>query len=96
MSVAIARMIGDIVEPMFSTMLPAPLNGLQFEKIDLGPVPMHISNVDVHETDNSGIKLDVDLDWNGKCDIELNGKMIPKFVRSSLSLCIRGVALTGC
>jgi hypothetical protein len=44
----------------------------------------------VHETDNSGIKLDVDLDWDGKCDIELKGSMIPKIVRSPFSVCIRG------
>jgi len=80
LSVAIARMVGQIAEPMFASMLPAPLNSLRFEKIDLGQVPIHISNVDVHQTENNGIKLDLDLDWNGNCDIELNGQMVPKIV----------------
>ncbi|KAK1750958.1 hypothetical protein QBC47DRAFT_392986 [Echria macrotheca] len=77
--VAGGQMVKDIVEPMFKTMLPAPLNGLQFAKIDLGTIPIHISRVDVHNTENEGIKLDLDVDWDGCCDIELNGNMIPKF-----------------
>ena len=80
MSVAVARTIGEIAEPMFATMLPSPLNTLRFEKINLGHVPVHISNVDVHKTENEGIKLDVDIDWDGNCDIELDGKMVPKIV----------------
>lgn len=73
-------MIKGIAEPMFSTTLPAPLNTLVFEKIDLGTVPIHVSKVDVHKTENEGIKLDLDVDWDGECDIELNGNMIPKIV----------------
>lgn len=78
--VAGARMIKGIAEPMFSTMLPSPLNTLVFEKIDLGTVPMHFSKVDVHKTENEGIKLDLDLDWDGNCDIELSGNLVPKIV----------------
>ncbi|KAK3896593.1 extended synaptotagmin-2 [Staphylotrichum tortipilum] len=77
-AVAGACMIKGIAEPMFTVTLPAPLNSLVFEKIDLGTVPMHFSKVDVHKTENEGIKLDLDLDWDGECDIELNGNMIPK------------------
>ncbi|KAK4185162.1 hypothetical protein QBC35DRAFT_504271 [Podospora australis] len=76
--VAGGKMIKDIVEPMFESMLPGPLKSLHFEKIDLGLIPMRFDNVAVTKTDNGGIKLDLDLDWNGNCDIELNGNMIPK------------------
>ncbi|KAK4096278.1 hypothetical protein N658DRAFT_569958 [Parathielavia hyrcaniae] len=75
--VAGARMIKDIAQPMFATMLPSPLNTLVFEKIDLGEVPIHFSKVDVHKMENAGVKIDLDLDWDGKCDIELNASMIP-------------------
>jgi len=78
MAVATARSIKQSVEPMFSTMLPAPLNTLVFEKIDLGVVPLHFENVVVHTTENGGIGLDMDVDWDGKSDIELNAKMMPK------------------
>lgn len=71
-------MVKEIVEPMFESMLPGPLKSLHFEKIDLGVVPMSFGNVVVTKTENGGIKLDLDLDWDGKCDIELNGNMIPK------------------
>lgn len=77
-AVATARSIKQITEAMFPTMLPAPLNTLYYEKIDLGNVPMHLENIDVHTTENGGIGLDMDVDWDGVCDIELNGKMVPK------------------
>jgi len=73
-------MIKDIVEPMFASMLPGPLATLHFVKIDLGRVPMRISKVDTHRIESQGIKLDMDVDWDGQCDIELNGKMMPKIV----------------
>ncbi|KAI1171378.1 hypothetical protein F4777DRAFT_55281 [Nemania sp. FL0916] len=77
-NVAGCKMIKDIVEPIFKSTLPGPLSSLYFSKLDLGPVPMHLSRVDVHKTEKEGIKLDVDLDWNGKSDIELDGHIVPK------------------
>jgi len=78
-------MVKDIVEPMFASMLPGPLATLHFAKIDLGHVPMRISKVDTHRTETQGIKLDMDVEWDGKCDIELDGKMIPKLVGAHVS-----------
>ncbi|KAF9871592.1 c2 domain-containing protein [Colletotrichum karsti] len=77
-NIAAGRMTKEIVEPMLASMLPGPLSTLRFVKIDLGNVPMRFSAVDVHKTDNEGIKLDMDLDWDGQCDIDLEGKMVPK------------------
>ncbi|KAI8186101.1 Extended synaptotagmin-2 [Colletotrichum sp. SAR 10_65] len=77
-NIAAGRMTKEIVEPMLASMLPGPLSTLRFSKIDLGNVPMRFSQVDVHKTDNEGIKLDMDLDWDGQCDIDLEGKMVPK------------------
>lgn len=79
-NVAGCRMVKEIVEPMFATMLPGPLATLKFVKLDLGPVPMRVSEVDVHKVDNGGIKLDMDVTWEGKSDIELEGKLVPKLV----------------
>jgi len=79
-NVAGSQMIKDIAEPMFKTMLPGPLASLHFTKVDLGPVPMRLSNVLATKTDTSGIKLDLNVDWDGNCDIELAGSMIPKVV----------------
>ena len=73
-------MIKGIAEPMFAKMLPAPLNTLVFEKVDLGAVPIQFSDVVVTKTENGGIKLDLGVDWDGLCDIELNASMIPKIV----------------
>ncbi|KAL2161062.1 hypothetical protein VTH06DRAFT_8775 [Thermothelomyces fergusii] len=86
MAVAIADSIKQTVEPMFDAMLPAPLNTLHFVKVDLGHVPIHLENVDVHSTENGGIKLDMDVLWDGACDIELDGKLTPKIGVEHLKL----------
>lgn len=71
-------MVKEMVEPMLASMLPGPLSSLHFVKLDLGPVPLRISRVDVLRTEQGGIKLDMDVDWEGKCDIDLDGTMVPK------------------
>ncbi|ETS75746.1 hypothetical protein PFICI_12690 [Pestalotiopsis fici W106-1] len=77
-NVAGCRMVKEIVEPMFASMLPGPLATLKFVKLDLGKVPIRVSAVDVHKTENEGIKLDMNVTWEGQSDIELDGKMVPK------------------
>ena len=79
-------MIKEIVEPILASTLPGPLASLRFVKVDLGGVPISITGVDVHKTDNDGIKVDMDVVWEGHSDIELDGKMIPKIVRSPSSM----------
>jgi hypothetical protein len=78
-------MIKEIVEPMFKTMLPGPLATLHFTKIEFGPVPIVFSNVKVTKTPEDGIKLDLNVDWDGQCDIDLNAQMFPKVVSFSAS-----------
>ncbi|KAH9986936.1 C2 domain-containing protein [Xylariaceae sp. FL0662B] len=77
-NVAGCRMVKDIVEPIFASTLPGPLASLTFVKLDLGHVPMQVSEVDVHKVDNGGIKLDMNVTWEGKSDIDLKGTMVPK------------------
>ncbi|QDS75787.1 hypothetical protein FKW77_000001 [Venturia effusa] len=75
--VAGSNMIKDIVEPMFKTMLPGPLATLHFTKIELGSVPLVLSNVKVTRTTENGIRLDLNVDWDGQCDIKLDANMMP-------------------
>lgn len=75
-----SKMIKEIVEPMFKTMLPGPLKTLHFTKIDLGPVPLRLSNAKTTKTENDGIKLDLNVDWVSKSDIELDADMMPAVV----------------
>ncbi|KAG9240294.1 hypothetical protein BJ878DRAFT_301447 [Calycina marina] len=87
-NVSVSKMIKEIAEPMFKSMLPGPLATLHFTKIDLGPVPFQLSNVLVTKTETDCIKLDLNIDWTGNCDIQLDGSMIP-------TLGVQGVALYG-
>lgn len=73
-------MVKEIVEPILASTLPGPLSNLRFVKLDLGHVPIRLSDVDVHKTSTGGIKLDVDVTWESKSDIELDGSMVPKIV----------------
>lgn len=77
-------MIKEIVEPILASTLPGPLANLRFTKIDLGNVPLRVGAVDVHKTELGGIKLDMDVTWESKSDIELDGSMVPKIVSLSL------------
>ncbi|KAJ4364536.1 hypothetical protein N0V83_009131 [Neocucurbitaria cava] len=76
--VAGGQIIKDSVEPILATTLPGPLSGLRFTKLDFGTVPFKFSHVDVHKTTTEGIKLDMNVDWEGVCDIELDGNHVPK------------------
>ncbi|KAM0723853.1 hypothetical protein Q7P37_000843 [Cladosporium fusiforme] len=76
-AVAGAQMTKDIAEPMFKTMLPGPLASLHFTKIDFGKVPLTLSNVLVTQTDTEAIKLDMNVNWDGECDIQLDASMMP-------------------
>jgi Ca2+-dependent lipid-binding protein len=79
-NVAGSQLTKDIADPMFKTMLPGPLASLHFTKVDLGTVPMRLSNVLATKTDTGSIKLDMNVDWDGQCDIQLDGDMIPSLV----------------
>ena len=82
--VAGADSIRDTVEPMFSEMMPGPLAKLKFTKIDLGTVPIRMDNVIVHkvnEKENS-LQFDLDLVWDGNCDIQLKAGVIAFGVKS--------------
>lgn len=79
-------MIKEIAEPMFKTMLPGPLKTLHFTKIDLGTVPMRLNGVLVSKTASEGIKLDMNVDWDGECDIKLDADMAPEMASGSLQI----------
>lgn len=79
-NVAGSQMIKEIAEPMFKTMLPGPLKTLHFTKIDLGTVPLRLNGVLVTKTETEGIKIDMNVDWDGECDIKLDADMMPELV----------------
>lgn len=79
-SVAGANIAKSVVEPILASTLPGPLSSLHFVKLDFGKIPLRLSNVDVHKTTKEGIKLDLDVTWEGECDIELDGNHVPKIV----------------
>jgi hypothetical protein len=79
-AVAGAKIVKDSVEPILASTLPGPLANLRFVKLDFGQIPVRFANVDVHKTTAEGIKLDMDVDWEGVCDFELDGSSVPKIV----------------
>lgn len=73
-------MTKDIAEPMFKSMLPGPLASLHFTKLDLGKVPFRFHDVVVTQTETQGIKLDMNVDWDGELDVKLDANMMPELV----------------
>ncbi|KAK5128166.1 hypothetical protein LTR08_004092 [Meristemomyces frigidus] len=81
-----SQMTKEIVEPMFKTMLPGPLKSLHFTKLNLGDIPLKLSNVLTTKSDTGAIKLDMNVDWDGDCDIELDADLIPTLGVESVKL----------
>jgi len=71
LSPAIGETIVAAVEPMFKDLLPGPLSSLHFTKCDLGKVPLSLDNVVVQPLKDGKIQVDLDLVWDGACDIQL-------------------------
>mmetsp|Transcript_27230 Transcript_27230/g.58507 ORF Transcript_27230/g.58507 Transcript_27230/m.58507 type:complete len:713 (+) Transcript_27230:50-2188(+) len=68
---AIGDTIKTVVEPMFADLLPGPLKGLHFAKVDFGQVPIVFDNIVVHPLKDGTIQFDMDVVWDGACDIDL-------------------------
>ena len=68
-----SQTVQEMLEPMFAEMLPGPLKSLKFVKLDLGAIPIQLDNVVVHKLadDRSSVQFDLDIIWDGECDIQL-------------------------
>ena len=68
---------------MFKQTLPGPLSSMHFTKVDLGNEPIRFSHALSTKTEKEGIKLDLSVDWDGNCDMNLDGDMMPELVSPS-------------
>lgn len=82
LSPAIGTTIVAAVDPIFKDLLPGPLSSLHFTKCDLGKVPMSLDNVVVSPMRDGRIQCDLDLVWDGACDIQLAAGKIKLGVRN--------------
>ncbi|KAI7285924.1 hypothetical protein KC345_g1428 [Hortaea werneckii] len=71
-------MIKKTADPMFKQTLPGPLSSMHFTKVDLGNEPIRFSHALSTKTEKEGIKLDLSVDWDGNCDMNLDGDMMPE------------------
>eukprot|EP00977_Amphora_coffeiformis_P017216 scaffold5520_cov167-Amphora_coffeaeformis.AAC.6 len=74
--------IREKVEPRLAA-LPAPLNTLHFVQLDVGRVPIRLDNIIVHESTSTtgtgsadSVQFDLDVVWDGACDIQLKASYI--------------------
>jgi hypothetical protein len=86
LNVAGGDMIRETMEPMLSKMTPA----ISLQKMDLGHVPIQLDNIVVHQIDKEKgiLQFDMDLIWDGECDIQLKANYIGNFG-------VRGIKLKG-
>lgn len=85
-SIAIADLTKEICHPIFAELLPGPLKTLHFTKLDLGTVPISLDAIDVHSSTADFIRLNVDISWDGECDIELKADRTPALGIKSVQL----------
>jgi len=83
-----SAMVRDMMEPMFAEMLPGPLKTLKFIKLDLGHVPVQLDNVVVHKIsdDSNSVQFDLDVIWDGECDIQMKSSYGLQFGVKSVKL----------
>ena len=81
LNVAFAASVQAAVEPTFQKTLPGPLSTLRFTRLDLGRVPLRLDNIVVHEktSDSSRVQFDMDILWDGDCQIELKADYVGSF-----------------
>ena len=84
---AASQSIKESVEPEFKT-LPGPLSSLHFTKVDLGNVPIRLDNVVVHDVDKdtNTLQMDMDVHWDGNCNIQLKANYLGSFGVKSVKL----------
>lgn len=88
-NVAVSNDIKSTVEPTFKD-LSGPLKTLKFVKVDLGDVPLKLDNCIIHEAEvrnnQEFIQMELDVVWDGNCDIQLQCDYLGKFGVKSLKL----------
>jgi Ca2+-dependent lipid-binding protein len=82
--VYLSSMIRETVEPMMAQTLPSPLSSLKFTKLSLGQDPIRLENFTVVQEDShprgastgpTVVKVYIDVTWQARCDIQLEGSM---------------------
>jgi len=76
LSPAIGETVKTAVEPTLAESLPGPLASMHFTKCDFGQVPFRFDNILVHPLDDGMIKFDMDVVWDGACNIKLQAGRI--------------------
>lgn len=78
LKVALGQTIREAVDPCFEA-LPPPLKTLHFTKVDLGNVPIRMDNIVVHPlTPDGSVQCDIDILWDGDCDLQLKADYLGK------------------
>jgi hypothetical protein len=74
-NIAASDMIRDTLEPMLVDMTPA----ITVAKMDLGEIPLRMDNIVVHDIQDGAVKFDMDIIWDGECDIQLKANYVGSF-----------------
>lgn len=96
LSCHLSQLMKETLEPVFNELLSKTplLSTLHFIKIDLGNIPLRLDNIIIHPMNytNNSIQIDVDIIWDGLCDIRLKATSIPsvgiRHIKFSGRLCI--------
>uniref|UniRef100_A0A0C9RZ17 TSA: Wollemia nobilis Ref_Wollemi_Transcript_1485_2536 transcribed RNA sequence n=1 Tax=Wollemia nobilis TaxID=56998 RepID=A0A0C9RZ17_9CONI len=89
---AASQMIKAIAEPVLEQYRPAILSSLTFSKLTLGTVAPQFTGVKIVENGDSGITMELELQWDGNPSIILNVKTL---IGVALPIQVKNVAFTG-
>lgn len=97
--VAVSNSIKEALEPTLRDLKPVSLH---FVRLDLGRVPIRTKNMFIHSVDLSGknteaekkagIQIDVDVEWDGDCDVMLQATVTKS---AKITLGVKSLKLSG-
>ncbi|CAK0771570.1 hypothetical protein CVIRNUC_003873 [Coccomyxa viridis] len=87
---ALCNLIKDELEPHMRDFSPSVVNGLYFERLSFGLVPMSIMGVRIvpqsHSGQNVAIDLDIDVRWAGEPDVLLKLEPSSKWLLNAVRI----------
>ncbi|XP_039132005.1 synaptotagmin-5-like [Dioscorea cayenensis subsp. rotundata] len=89
---AASEVIKSSVEPVLEQYRPVVLSSLKFSKLTLGTIAPQFTGVSIVEADDSGITMELEMQWDGNPNIVLD---VQTYLGVALPIQVKNIGFTG-
>ncbi|KAH7671919.1 Enolase-like N-terminal protein [Dioscorea alata] len=89
---AASEVIKSSVEPVLEQYRPVVLSSLKFSKLTLGTIAPQFTGVSIVEADDSGITMELEMQWDGNPNIVLE---VQTYLGVALPIQVKNIGFTG-